>query len=130
MFATTGQAHIFLATVYAGLVAGLCYDVFTLIRKSFKFGLSVTGVIDFLFWIIAAALLVIVNIISGGDGLRAYMLLGFFSGAVLYMAGIHAIIVHSLAGGTGRIKRKRDAACKEKEKKNSYKSHFYPLFFN
>ncbi|MDR1570531.1 MAG: spore cortex biosynthesis protein YabQ [Oscillospiraceae bacterium] len=92
MFETAGQAHIFLATVYGGLIVGFLYDVFTLIRRAFRLSLSMTGALDFLFWLIAAGVLVIVLAISGGDGLRAYMLMGFASGTLLYAAGVHFIL--------------------------------------
>lgn len=92
MFETAGQAHIFLATVYAGLFVGFLYDMLTVLRRTLKCGLSMTGALDLVFWVVAAAVLTAVLVFSGGDGLRAYMLLGFASGALLYGMGVHFIL--------------------------------------
>jgi spore cortex biosynthesis protein YabQ len=109
MFATAGQAHIFLATVIAGLFTGVLYDLFSVIRKIFNNEASFTGLIDFIFWIAAAAALTIVMVFTGGDGLRGYMLLGFCAGLVLYLVGIHNILksmVRKVAGFLHDLKRR------------------------
>ncbi|HML49062.1 MAG TPA: spore cortex biosynthesis protein YabQ [Clostridia bacterium] len=92
MFATTGQAWIFLATVYGGLAVGLLYDLLSALRHGFRMGPFATGFMDFLFWLCAALILALTIGLSGGDGLRAYMLLGFACGFLLYAAGIHALL--------------------------------------
>lgn len=93
MFETTGQAWIFLATVYGGLAVGLLYDLLSAFRHGFHMGPFATGAMDFLFWLGAALILALTVGFSGGDGLRAYMLLGFASGFLLYAAGIHTLLV-------------------------------------
>ncbi|MDR2505821.1 MAG: spore cortex biosynthesis protein YabQ [Oscillospiraceae bacterium] len=92
MFATAGQAHIFLATVVAGLFTGALYDILSVIRRITKHETSFTSVVDFLFWIAAAIVFITVVVFTGGDGLRWYMLLGFGAGLVLYLVGIHIIL--------------------------------------
>jgi len=105
MFATAGQAQIFLATVYAGIFTGLLYDMLSLLRHVSKLNQTVTGAIDIFFWIAAAAVFTTVIVFSGGDGLRGYMLLGFCSGLILYRVGIHYIL-RSLIGKTAAFIRK------------------------
>jgi len=92
MFATAGQAHIFLATVYAGLFTGFIYALLSILRHIAKPNKTITGIIDIFFWIAAAAVFTAVIALSGGDGLRGYMLLGFCSGMLIYRVGIHYIL--------------------------------------
>lgn len=92
MFATSGQAWIFLATVYGGLAVGLLYDLLSALRHGFRMGPFATGLVDFLFWLGAAVILALTIGLSGGDGLRGYMLLGFASGFLVYAAGIHTLL--------------------------------------
>ena len=92
MFATVGQARIFLATVYAGLFTGLLYDALSVPRRLLKPNRTLAGAIDLLFWVAAAVVFTVVTVMSGGDGLRGYMLLGFCSGLVIYWVGIHFIL--------------------------------------
>jgi len=115
LFATAGQAAIFLATVYGGLATGLLYDALGAARRAFKLGPLATGALDFLFWLAGAGLLALSIALSGGDGLRAYMLLGFAAGAVLYAAGVHRLI----AWAVERVLEKAEAYRKEIEKKEN-----------
>lgn len=81
-----------MATVYGGLAVGLLYDLLSLLRHGLHMGPMATGLMDFLFWLGAAMILALTIGISGGDGLRAYMLLGFACGFVLYAAGLHTLL--------------------------------------
>jgi len=51
---TANQAYVFLATVYGGLIIGLFFDIYRMIRRIFKPGKWLTGLLDLIFWIIVA----------------------------------------------------------------------------
>ncbi len=98
MFSSAGQAQAFLATVYAGLAAGVAYDLLRLLRLSLKAGRVVTALLDLVFWVITAALVAVATALSGAKGLRLYLLLGAACGMLLWAAGLRQIM-----RGAGRL---------------------------
>lgn len=101
MFSAAGQAEAFLATVYAGLAAGIAYDLLRLLRLSLRAGGALTALFDIIFWILTAALLGAAAALSGVAGLRFYLILGLASGMLLWAGGIRRVI----AGATRAILR-------------------------
>jgi|GEM_PF-964666 len=97
MFAAQGQAQVFLATVYAGLAAGVAYDLLRLLRVSTRAGQLVTAALDIVFWILAAALVALAAALSGAPGLRLYLVMGAACGMLLWAAGLRRIML-----GVGR----------------------------
>ncbi len=92
MFQAEGQAQAFLATVYAGLAAGVAYDLLRLLRLSLKAGPLLTALLDVVFWVLTAALVACAAALSGAHGLRFYLLLGAGSGALLWAAGLRRVM--------------------------------------
>ena len=97
MFSYAQQAQAFLASVYAGLIAGVAYDLLRLFRLLLKAGRVITALIDIVFWVLAAAVLALAAALSGVEGLRFYLLLGLLSGLLLWSAGLRRV-VHGLCG--------------------------------
>jgi len=98
MFGAEGQAQAFLATVYAGLAAGVAYDLLRLLRLSLRAGHVMTALLDIVFWVIAATLVAVAAALSGAPGLRYYLVLGAASGVLLWAAGLRRIMAE-----TGRM---------------------------
>ncbi|MCL1963744.1 MAG: spore cortex biosynthesis protein YabQ [Firmicutes bacterium] len=98
MFAAQGQAQAFLATVYAGLAAGVAYDLLRLLRLSTRAGQVLTNLLDFVFWILTAMLVALAAALSGAQGLRFYLVLGTACGMLLWAAGLRRIML-----GTARF---------------------------
>lgn len=86
------QGYIFLSTVYGGLMIGLIYDLYKVIRYFLKPKKFATYIEDLFFWIIAA--LVIFNILlkSNWGELRGYVFLGFFIGILLYLKILEKVV--------------------------------------
>ncbi len=84
LFATIGQAWVFLATVYGGLALGLLYDIARIVRIALGAGRMATMVVDALFWAVAGAVMFAAIWYAGAGDLRAYMLLGFACGWALF----------------------------------------------
>lgn len=98
------QSGVFLAMLYAGLAAGILYDILRGSRRLLRAGPVLTGVLDVLFGLLSllpAALLV--GSLSH-EGLRPYMLMGMASGLLLYLAGISRAVqaLLRLLGRAGR----------------------------
>jgi spore cortex biosynthesis protein YabQ len=92
MFGAQGQAQTFLATVYAGLAAGVAYDLLRLLRLSLRAGRWLTALLDLVFWLVAAALVAVAAALSGAEGMRMYPVMGAASGMLLWSAGLRQII--------------------------------------
>jgi len=88
VFSYVEQAQAFLAAVYAGLIAGVAYDLLRLFRLLARAGKAVTALVDIVFWLLAAAMLAVAAALSGVHGLRFYLILGLCSGLLLWAAGL------------------------------------------
>lgn len=79
------EFYIFLNSFYAGLIAGLIFDLYRLIRYFFKPRKLVTLIEDLLFWIgIGLIFFYIINKSNWGQ-LRGYIFIGFFLGGLAYL---------------------------------------------
>ena len=79
------QAYVFLIFILNGLIIGILFDVFRIMRKSFKTSDFRTNLQDILFWIITG-LILLFSIFKFNNGeLRAYIFLGVFLGVTIYM---------------------------------------------
>jgi len=91
MFSYVEQAQAFLAAVYAGLMAGVAYDLLRLFRLLARAGKALTALADIVFWLVSAAMLAVAAALSGVHGLRFYLILGLCSGLVLWSAGLSRV---------------------------------------
>lgn len=105
MFASQGQAQAFLATVYAGLAAGVAYDLLRLFRLCARAGPMLTGILDFVFWGVAAALVSLAAALAGAPGLRFYLVLGTGCGMLLWAAGLRRMMAGAAAAAQKMLKR-------------------------
>ena len=87
------QAYLLLVFTLTGVVIGLLFDFFRILRKSIKTPNFVTYIEDILFWILTG-LLVLYNIGYFNNGeIRIFMFLGIFLGVLIYMSTLSNIIV-------------------------------------
>lgn len=71
----------------------MVFDIFRILRRSFKTPNFVTYIEDALFWIVSA-LIVLYSLFTFNNGeIRAYIFVGVFSGIVLYMLFLSKTIV-------------------------------------
>ncbi len=79
------EIYIFLLFILTGMSIGILFDIFRILRKSFKTIDFITYIQDFLFWILAGAIL-LYSIFSFNNGeLRGYIFIGVILGIILYM---------------------------------------------
>lgn len=84
----TNQAYIFIIFVIVGIIVGIIFDFFRILRKSFKTKDFVTYVEDIIFCILTG-LILLYSIFKFNSGeIRIYMFLGVLIGCSLYMLTI------------------------------------------
>ena len=87
------QAYLFLVFSLTGVVIGILFDFFRILRRSIKTSNIVTYIQDILFWILAG-IIVLYSIWYFNNGeLRIYVLLGISIGVLLYMTTLSNIVI-------------------------------------
>lgn len=81
----TNQAYLFLVFTINGIIIGLLFDIFRILRRSFKTSDVITYLQDILFWILAGFILLYSIFTFSNGEIRFYMFLGVFLGCLIYM---------------------------------------------
>lgn len=79
------QAYIFLVFIINGFLIGILFDIFRILRRSFKTKDIITCIEDILFWILTGLLLLFSIFTFSNGEIRLYMFFGVFIGCILYM---------------------------------------------
>lgn len=79
------ELYTFITFILTGICIGILFDIFRILRKSFKTIDIFTYIQDFLFWILSGIIL-LYSIFSFNNGeLRSYIFIGVIIGVILYM---------------------------------------------
>lgn len=87
------QVYMFLTSIYAGLIAGLIYDIYRANRYYLKPKKIVTLIGDFIFWVGIALIFFYILNRSNWMELRGYIFIGFFLGGFIYLKGLSQIFL-------------------------------------
>lgn len=87
MATTLTQPAVFLAMLYAGVVMGMVYDLFRMIRRLFC-NRIVDAIVDALFVIAALAIAAFAMLIATGGAMRFYSYVGLLTGFALEQISI------------------------------------------
>lgn len=79
------QAYLFLIFTINGIIIGLLFDIFRILRRSFKTSDIITCVQDVLFWILTGFILLYSIFTFSNGEIRLFMFLGVFLGCLIYM---------------------------------------------
>ncbi len=79
------QAYVFAIFILNGLAIGFLFDIFRILRKSFKTPDIITYIQDITFWIISGALLLYFIFKFNNGELRLFIFIGIILGTLLYM---------------------------------------------
>ena len=90
---TINQAYLFLIFILNGILIGVTFDVFRILRKSFNTPNFVTYIEDTLFWIISAIIVMYSLFIFNNGQFRAYIFVGILLGIAIYMLFFSKIVV-------------------------------------
>ena len=89
----TDQALLFFIFIVNGIIIGLLFDFFRILRRSFKTKDFITYIEDILFWVLTG-LLLLYSIFTFNNGeIRLYMFIGAILGCIIYMLSISNFIV-------------------------------------
>lgn len=81
----TNQAFLFLIFILNGILIGILFDIFRILRRSFKTSDVMTYFQDVLFWILTGFILLYSIFTFSNGEIRFYMFLAIFLGCLIYM---------------------------------------------
>lgn len=106
------QAYLFLVFSFTGMLIGILFDFFRVLRKTYKTLDVITYIEDILFWILTG-ILIIYNIWFFNDGeIRLFMILGIIIGALLYTLTISCFVIKIINFIMSKIKIITTFLCK------------------
>ena len=79
------QGYLFLIFTLDGFIIGIFFDLFRILRKSFKTPNIVTYIEDIMFWILTGFLILYSIFIFNNGEVRFFMFLGIVIGIALYI---------------------------------------------
>ena len=87
------QAYLFLVFSLTGVIIGLLFDFFRVLRKSFKTSDIITYIEDILFWILTGILILFSIWYFNNGEIRLFMFFGIIIGVMIYMLTLSSIII-------------------------------------
>lgn len=90
---TINQAYLFMIFILNGVLIGITFDVFRILRRSFKTPNFITYIEDMLFWIISALIVMYSLFIFNNGQFRGYIFIGLFLGIAIYMLFFSKFII-------------------------------------
>lgn len=89
----TNQAYLFLIFCVNGIIIGLLFDFFRILRKTFKTKDFITYIEDITFWILTG-IIILYSIFKFNNGeIRLFMFLGILLGVIIYMLFISSHVI-------------------------------------
>ena len=79
------QLYVFFMFFLTGCIIGILFDIFRILRKSFKTSDFVTYIEDIIFWLMSGFILIYSIFIFNNGELRIYLFLGLILGLVAYL---------------------------------------------
>lgn len=89
----TNQAYIFFIFVANGIIIGLLFDIFRIIRKTIPTNDFMTYLEDILFWILTGIILLYSIFIFNNGEIRFFMFLATILGTIIYMFFISRYVI-------------------------------------
>ena len=88
------QSYIFLIFIIDGILIGLLFDFFRIMRKSFKTSNILTYIEDIIFWTITGIIIIYTLYFLCDGEIRSYMFLGIIIGVCMYILTISKYIIN------------------------------------
>ena len=89
----TNQAYLFLIFIANGIIIGLLFDIFRILRRSFKTSDFITYIEDILFWILTGLTILYSIFVFNNGEIRLFMFFGIAIGITMYMLLLSSIII-------------------------------------
>ena len=87
------QLFCLLIFILTGLVIGILFDIFRILRKSFKTTDFITYLEDIIFWILTGCIMLFSIFIFNNGEIRSYVFIGIAIGIISYMLIISRFFV-------------------------------------
>lgn len=88
------QAILFFVFALDGLIIGIFFDFFRVLRRSFSTGNILTALEDILFWILVGITLLYSIFVYNNGVIRGYIFLAVFCGVSLYMLTLSKMFIN------------------------------------
>lgn len=88
---TVNQLYILCASAFSGIIAGVLYEFFYLIRRFVKLR-ALKIFFDVLFFFLFAAIFIFVSVVFDFPKMRLFMIIGAFLGFFIYNRTFHRIV--------------------------------------
>lgn len=98
-----GQLIAFGVTIAAGMVFGLLFDLYRVLRGLTHPNRFVTVITDLLFWVVTTPTLSLLILLANWGSLRFYVFVGLLMGAVLYEKIVSPLVIWTATGITRRL---------------------------
>lgn len=95
IFPVSRQAYVFLCTVAGGMAIALVYDIFRIVRKAVRTGSLLTYLEDLVYWVLAAAIMLVTIYYSNEGEIRGFLFIGTIIGVVLYSSLFSKFVMRS-----------------------------------
>lgn len=99
------QVISFVITIATGIVLGILFDCYRVLRGTFRPRCLTTCLTDLLYWLVATVVVFLALVISNWGELRFYVFLGILSGVGLYYRLLSVYAIRLFAGAIRLIKR-------------------------
>lgn len=87
------QLYSFLIYFISGIMIGIFFDIFRILRKSFHTPDIITYLQDILFWLLTGFFLLVVLFYFGNGEIRIYHIIGLLIGGIFYMLTISKFFI-------------------------------------
>ncbi len=89
----TNQAILFAIFLLNGIIIGFLFDIFRILRKSFKTSDIVTYIEDILFWVITG-FIILYSIFTFNNGeIRLFMIIAIIIGSLIYLLYVSTYVI-------------------------------------
>ena len=87
------QLFCLLIFIVTGILIGLLFDIFRILRKSFHTSDIITYIQDILFWLLAGSMMLFSIFTFNHGEIRSYVFIGILIGIIIYMLAISRFFV-------------------------------------
>ena len=89
----TNQAYLFCIFIINGIIIGILFDFFRILRKTFKTSDLITYIEDSLFWILTGIIILYSIFVFNSGEIRFFIFFGIILGVFLYMLLFSSYII-------------------------------------
>lgn len=89
----TNQAYLFLIFIINGIIIGVLFDFFRILRKTIKTTDSITYIQDILFWILTGFIVLYSTFTFNNGEIRIFMFIAILIGVIFYMILISSYVI-------------------------------------